>query len=63
MKIKGVHCKSCKMLIEDVLSDINVKLISWKLNGNEATIQVDGNSSFEEIKKLIESEGDYKVEK
>lgn len=62
MKITGVHCKSCKSLVEDVLSDINAELKSWKLHDNYADVEIEG-ADFSQVKKLIESETEFKVEK
>lgn len=62
MKIKGVHCESCKALVEDILSDIGAKLISWKMHDNWAEFEVDG-SDYSSVKKEIESETEFKIEK
>ena len=61
LKIKGMHCKSCKMLIEDALDDLGVKSNVDNEKGT-ATIEFDENKiSADKIKKAIEKEG-YKVE-
>jgi copper chaperone len=61
LKIKGMHCKSCKMLIEDALDDLGVKSNVDNEKGT-ATIEFnESNITEEKIKKAIEKEG-YKVE-
>jgi copper chaperone CopZ len=32
LKVKGMHCKSCKMLVEETLLDIGVKDISISID-------------------------------
>ena len=61
LKVKGMHCKSCKMLIEDALDDLGVKSNVDNEKGT-ATIDFDENKiTAEEIKKVIVKEG-YQVE-
>jgi copper chaperone len=61
LKVKGMHCKSCSMLIEDALEDLGVKS---KVDSDKGTaiVEFDENKVSEEaIKKAIKAEG-YKVE-
>ena len=60
LKIKGMHCQSCQMLIEDALDDIGVKS-KVNLKNNSITIE-NTDVPLEKITKVIESEG-YKVTK
>lgn len=60
LKIKGMHCKSCEMLIGDELDDLGVKN---KIDHEKGTaeIEFDENKvSLDKVKKVIEGEG-YKV--
>jgi copper chaperone CopZ len=62
LKIKGMHCKSCKMLIEDALEEIDVKS---NVNVEAETIELgydESKISLEKIKSTIKAEGDYEVE-
>ena len=62
VKIKGMHCKSCSMLIEDSLEDIGVKKSTINDKTGVAIIEFDESKvSIEEIKIAIKEEG-YKVE-
>ncbi|MBR9683915.1 heavy-metal-associated domain-containing protein [Candidatus Woesearchaeota archaeon] len=61
LKIKGIHCPSCEMLIEDALDSIRVTNFEVNRKG-EATIEFDENTVKEEaIKKTIKQEG-YQIE-
>ena len=57
MKISGMHCPSCKVLIEDVLNDEGAKIKSFVKD----ELEIETQKSFKDIKKSIENEG-YKVE-
>lgn len=61
LKVKGMHCNSCEMLIADALEDIDVKA---KVDSKKeiATVEFDESKvTLDEVKKAIEAEG-YKVE-
>lgn len=60
--IKGMHCRSCEMLIKDAVTEIDgVKSVSISLEKNTATIDYDDKKVKDaQIKKAIEKEG-YKV--
>lgn len=60
--VKGMHCKSCQMLIIDAVSEIDgVKTVDVSLTKNTVTIDYDENIIKDDvIKKVIEKEG-YKV--
>lgn len=59
--VKGMHCKSCEMLITDSLEGLDgVKNV--KASAKDGKVIVEHNSVDESLmKKAIESEG-YKVE-
>lgn len=63
INIKGIHCKACKALIEDVCSEIP-GIHSSKVNyeTGETIIEHDGNLNFENLKNEIQSLGNYRVE-
>tara|TARA_Y100000310_G_C20564408_1_gene754701 strand:+ start:615 stop:815 length:201 start_codon:yes stop_codon:yes gene_type:complete len=57
LKINGMHCKSCAMVITDILEDLQVKS---KINHETGTAEIsfdENKVSLEEIKKLIQKEG------
>lgn len=61
LKIKGMHCPSCEMLIKDALEEIGVKNSKIDSKTGEAEIEFDDKKlTLEKIKKTIEKEG-YKI--
>ncbi len=59
LKITGMHCKSCAMLIEESLNDIGVKVHFEK---DTANVEFDETKTgLDKIKKIIKDEG-YGVE-
>lgn len=60
--IKGLHCAACKTLIEDVCSEINgVHSTDVNSKTGETVVEHDENFDLENLKKEIESLGDYQV--
>ena len=61
LNVKGMHCKSCEMLIGDALEDEGVKsTVDWQ----KGVIMVDFDEnkiSLDKIKQLIKAEGDYTI--
>lgn len=63
IKIKGMHCNSCKLLIEDVCKDIKgVKSCKVDFETGKTTIEHDESFSFDSFKKEVEGLGQYKIE-
>ena len=57
-----MHCKACKMLIEDVCTEIGgVSSCAVNLTEERATITYE-DIDLNKLKEEIESLGDYKVE-
>lgn len=63
LNVKGMHCPSCSMLIEDVLQDMGVKVVEISINEptETGTIVVNTDLSKEDLVEAIEAEGGYKV--
>ncbi len=60
--VKGTHCQSCKMLIEDVLSEIvGIKSSSVDFKTGKVVIEHEGKLDLARVKKEIEGIGEYKV--
>ena len=58
--IKGTHCKSCKMLIEDVCSDyLEIKSYNMDLDTEKLTIEHDDSFDLDKLKEEIVSLGEY----
>lgn len=61
LQVKGMHCKSCKIIVEEALQDIGAKNISISIDEKKQMGSV--NAEHEDKKKVIaaiEGEG-YKV--
>lgn len=63
IKINGTHCKSCKLLIEDVSKDIKgVKSCCVDFQSGKTFIGYDEHIDLEKFKQEVEGLGEYKVE-
>lgn len=61
IEIKGMHCKSCEMLIEEALSGLGVAKCTVDSSEGVAVLEFDEKKvDLAKIKKAIEAEG-YKV--
>lgn len=59
LEIGGIHCKSCKIVIEDSLNELGVKDLIF--DDNKLTVGFDEDKiTVKQIKDCIEKEG-YKV--
>ena len=61
LKISGMHCPSCSMLLSDVINDIKgAKAIKVDDKVGQAKISYDSDATLSKIKQAIKAEG-YKV--
>jgi copper chaperone CopZ len=61
IKVNGMHCKSCEMILSDSISEINgVEKVSADSKKGIVTVSCRDENTLNEIKKAIEKEG-YKV--
>ena len=62
--IKGMHCSSCKEVIEDACKDISgVKACTVDFKSGKTVVEHDNTVTFDQLKKEIESLGQYEVKK
>lgn len=60
--IKGTHCNSCKLLIEDICKDAaGVKSCTVDFKTGKTTIEHEAKTDLKKIKFEIEKAGYYKV--
>ena len=60
--IKGTHCNACKLLIEDVCSEISgVKSCNVDFQSGKTEIEHNESFNFELFKKEMEGLGPYKI--
>jgi copper chaperone CopZ len=61
IKVEGMHCKSCEMLLSDVLSEIKgIRVVKADAKKGTITVAAADQDAIEEAKKAIAKEG-YKV--
>ncbi|MEM4254749.1 MAG: heavy-metal-associated domain-containing protein [Candidatus Norongarragalinales archaeon] len=57
-KTKGMHCKSCEILVEDAISEITgVSHVKANHSKNSVEVEFEPPASETQIKKAIEKEG------
>ncbi len=62
LTIKGTHCSACKVLIEDVCSEMpGVKSCLVDFKTGKTILEHEPNVDIPKLKKEIESLGDYKI--
>ncbi len=60
--VKGTHCNSCRLLIEDVCKEITgVKSCTVDVKSGKVVIEHDVPLDLNKLKKEIEQLGEYKV--
>jgi len=63
LTVKGTHCHACKMLIEEVCSEIpGVKSCVVDFKTGKTVIEHDAKLDAKVLKKEIEAVGEYQVE-
>ena len=61
IKVEGMHCNSCNLLIEDSVSEIKgVREVKADFNSGIVKVKFEGNDVLEKTKNAIEKEG-YRV--
>jgi len=60
IKVKGMHCKSCAMLIEDSLTELGATEV--KVDVAKGIVTLISDKDKKTITKAIETAGEYKVE-
>ena len=61
IKVSGMHCRSCEILLEDSISEIKgAKVLSADHKKGEIKVSLEDESLLGQIKKIVEKEG-YKV--
>ncbi len=62
LKVHGMHCSSCEVLVKEALTDLN-GVLNVKVSAAKGEVVIDFDeekTSLEEVKKTIKNEG-YKV--
>lgn len=62
LTIKGTHCNSCKMLIEDVCKEIpGIQSCTVDFETGKTEVEHDENANWNKLQKEVESLGQYRV--
>lgn len=63
IKVQGTHCNSCKVLIEEVCSEMpGVKSCTVDFKTGKTVIEHEGKLDLKKLKQEIEELGEYKVQ-
>jgi len=58
LKVTGMHCTACKMLVEDAVSEIKgAQALAVDYTTGAVTVAYDSNETLEKIKTAIRGEG------
>lgn len=62
LKIEGLHCASCKAVIEDIAGDFpEIKSANVDVAGGTATVEHEEKFDMSRFTKEIDSLGQYKI--
>jgi copper chaperone CopZ len=58
LKVSGMHCTACRMLVEDAISEIKgAQAVSVDHTTGAVAVSYDSNETLEKIKTAIRGEG------
>ncbi|MBI4044719.1 MAG: cation transporter [Candidatus Diapherotrites archaeon] len=57
LKITGMHCKSCEILLSEAIGDTGVKVLSASHSKGEIVVDLSGEDKMPLVKKAVEGEG------
>jgi copper chaperone CopZ len=58
LKVSGMHCRACNMLIEDAVSEISgAQVLSADYTTGAVTVTYDSDETLEKIRVAIRGEG------
>ena len=58
LKVGGMHCKSCEMLLSDVIGDVSgAKALLADFKKGEIKVNCDSEQTLEKVKQAIKAEG------
>ena len=61
IRVSGMHCKSCEILLEDSISEIKgAKVLSADHKSGTIKVELEKESLTADVKRAVEKEG-YKV--
>ena len=57
LKIKGMHCASCEILLKEAIEEAGTKVVSASQTKGEIVVDMKGENEMPAIRKAIEKEG------
>ena len=57
LKIKGMHCNSCEILLKEAIEENGTKVISANHTKGEIIVDMKSESEMTTIRKAVEKEG------
>lgn len=61
--IKGTHCASCKVLIEDICKDVSgITSCAVDFASGRTEVEHEANTDWQKLKQEVEGAGQYTVE-
>lgn len=60
VKVNGMHCSSCEILLREAIEEAGVKVISANHAKGEIVVDMKDENEISKVKKAIEKEG-YKM--
>lgn len=60
VKVNGMHCSSCEILLREAIEEAGVKVVSANHAKGEIVVDMKDENEISKVKKAIEKEG-YKM--
>ena len=57
LKVTGMHCRSCEILLSEAIGDTGVKVLSANYSKGEIVVDMPAEDKMPLVKKAVESEG------
>lgn len=57
IKIKGMHCNSCEILLKEAIEENGTSVISTNYQKGEIVVDMKNENELSAIKKAVEKEG------
>lgn len=64
LTVKGMHCKSCSMLVQEALEEAGAKNIAVKLDEKKqiGTVTLETSLAKAKLAAIIKEQGDYTIQ-
>jgi copper chaperone CopZ len=64
LMVKGMHCRSCSMLVQEALEEAGAQNVSVKLDEKKqiGTVTLDTSLAKAKLAAIIKEQGDYTIQ-